>query len=78
MTDLRVYRATDRIAVNPYSFNAGKGPGIETLPTIVALAHASGCSLDAGNSGGPMFLYNLPASDEDLIALLQLAQIIGS
>ncbi len=73
--DLRVYRATDCIAVNPYSFDAGKGPGIETIPTILALARAAGCVLDAGGAGTPLYLRCLPQRDEDLIALLQLAQV---
>ena len=74
--DLRVYRATDRIAVNPYSFDAGKGPGIETIPAIMALAKAAGCGFDAGRWMTPVFITNLPERDEDLIALLQLAQVI--
>jgi hypothetical protein len=75
MSDLSVYRATDRIAINPYSFDAGNGPGNDTVNTIVALAKASGCELDAGWSGGPFFLTNLPKDDAELESLLELAQI---
>lgn len=74
--DLRVYRSTDSIAVNPYSFDAGNGPGIDTVGTILTLARASGCMLDAGNAGGPLYLVGLPATDADLLALLQLTQVI--
>lgn len=76
MADLTVYRATDRIAINPYSFDAGKGPGVETVPAIMALAEAAGCVFHAGSWGTPMFFSNLPRRDEDLTALLQLAQVI--
>lgn len=74
--DLSSYRATDRIAVNPHSFDAGHGPGIDTVDTIVVLAKAAECTLDPGTWLTPMFYVGLPKDDDDLIALLQLAQII--
>ena len=75
MTDLSVFRATDRIAINPYSFDAGNGPGLNTVPTIMALAKGAGCEIDPGASGGPIFLKNLPKDDADLAVLVELAQI---
>lgn len=75
MINLAVFRATDRIAINPYSFDAGHGPGLNTVPTIVALAKSAGCEIDPGASGGPIFLKNLPKDDADLEVLVQLAQV---
>lgn len=73
--DLTIYRATDCVPVNPYHFDAGQGPGIDTLSTIIDLAKAAGCRLDPGRAGGPVYLRKLPRSNEDLIALLELAQV---
>lgn len=74
---LAICRATDRIAVNPYSFDAGQGPGIDTVGAIMGMARLANCSLDSGNAGGCMFLVGLShLNDEDLTALLQLAQVI--
>ena len=75
MRDLSVYRATDSVKIDPYTFDAGQGPGMYPLDEIMALAKASGCTFDAGWWGGPMFLKGLPQDDAELEALLELAQV---
>lgn len=72
---LAEYRAADQIAVNPYTFDAGQGPGLDTVNSIIAMARAAGCEIDPGGSGGPIYLKNLPKDDDDLAALLELAQL---
>lgn len=72
---LERYRRNDVIAVSPYTFDAGNGPGIDTVDTIVAIGRMAGCVIDPGASGHPIYLRGLPKDDGDLEALLEMCHI---